>query len=129
MVPPASTLCSHRVLTLRRLLTINTDYISDFIRPIDFYNEKCDRLLWGRNWIIIYRLDELTNFEQRAMVKAVSCLIAENRVRSPVSPVGNAVDEVPLWQVFLKVFQFYPVSINPLMSHTRIYSYTCCSYM
>ena len=89
MVPPAFTLCSHRVCVLRRLLTINTDYIPGFIRLVDFYNKKWERLLWGRNWIIIYRLDELTYFERRAMVKAVSRLIAEIWIRSPVSPCGN----------------------------------------
>jgi hypothetical protein len=37
----------------------------------------------------MYRLDELTYFERRAMVKAVSPLIEEIRVRTPVSPCGN----------------------------------------
>lgn len=74
---------------LRRLLTVNTDYVPDIIRPVDFYNEKCERLLWGRNCIIIHGLDELTYFERCAVVKAVSPLIAKTRVGSSVSPCGN----------------------------------------
>jgi len=74
---------------LRRLLTVNTDYVPDIIRPVDFYNEKCERLLWGRNWIIIHRLDGLIYFEGCATVMAVSPVIAKNRVGSPVSPCGN----------------------------------------
>jgi hypothetical protein len=80
--------------------------------------------LWGGNQILTF-CRWISVSTGCAMAQAVSRqpFTAKDRFRFRAVHVRLVVDEVPLWQVFLPVLQFSPVTTIPPMLYTHSFTY------
>ena len=78
--------------------------------------------VWGRSWNVVYYVYLFQSLFRRAMAVCSRPLHSDARVRSQVPP-SFMVDWVVIWQNFLPVHLFPPISITPPLLHTHLYLY------